>query len=36
VTKTDEQSVLVALNSALRASDDLRDARELVMVSRVE
>lgn len=36
MTKTDQQSVLVALKSALLASDDLRDADELVVVSRVE
>ena len=36
MTNTDERSVLVALKSALRASDDLRDAHELVVVSRVE
>lgn len=36
MTKADEQSVLAALKSALRAGDDLRDAHELVVVSRVE
>ena len=36
MTKADEQSVLAALKSALLAGDDLRDADELVVVSRVE
>ena len=36
MTTPDQQSVLVALKSALLASHDIRDADELVMVSRVE
>ena len=36
MTKTDQQSVLVSLQSALLARGDLRAAHELVVVSRVE